>query len=106
MARAAAPAPNQVFTPGEIPSEDTNVYVSRQNAEASIQRGGGAALGSYRLWRLWGRQDLERPTGGTIQNITSFRDPMMKSFVKFVGTLSGAGLLPESDTLTIEEGQD
>lgn len=38
MSFFSTPAPNEVFTPGEIPLEETNVYVSRSDSEKALKR--------------------------------------------------------------------
>ncbi len=40
-------------------------------------------------------QDVERREGGRVYNLNSFRDPMMKSFIRFMHELEAQGLLPE-----------
>lgn len=43
-------------------------------------------------------KDVERTGGaGRIQNVTSFTDPMMKSFVRFMVTLDKTRLVPEEE---------
>lgn len=42
-------------------------------------------------------QDVTRESGGAIQNVTSFTDPMMKSFVRFMGTLADTQIVNEDD---------
>ena len=39
--------------------------------------------------------DIERETGGRIQNMTSFSDPMMKSYVRFMKAADSAKVVPE-----------
>lgn len=46
-------------------------------------------------------QDVERlPKGARIRNLTAFSDPMMKSFVRFMDRLDGAGYMPSARELT------
>lgn len=40
-------------------------------------------------------QDVERPDGDRVHNLTAFRDPMMKSFIRFMGEVESQGLLPQ-----------
>ena len=39
--------------------------------------------------------DIERETGGRMQNMTSFSDPMMKSYVRFMKAADSAKVVPE-----------
>lgn len=40
-------------------------------------------------------QGVDRETGGQIQNISIFTDPMMKSYVRFIGTITDAQIVDE-----------
>jgi type II secretory pathway predicted ATPase ExeA len=40
-------------------------------------------------------QDVERTGGQRVYNLTAFRDPMMKSFIRFMDEVEAQGLLPE-----------
>lgn len=42
-------------------------------------------------------QNVERETGGEVQNVSSFTDPMMKSFVRFMETLAETELVQEDE---------
>lgn len=39
-------------------------------------------------------QDVDRQTGDRVYNLSAFRDPMMKSFIRFMAELEDQGLLP------------
>lgn len=42
-------------------------------------------------------QDVNRDSGGRIQNVTSFADPMMKSYVRFMDTITSTHLVHEDE---------
>ncbi|GAA1918925.1 ATP-binding protein [Nocardioides hwasunensis] len=44
-------------------------------------------------------QDVERREGGRVYNLNSFRDPMMKSFIRFMRELEVQGLVPKPPAL-------
>lgn len=52
-------------------------------------------------------QDVERFVGGNrVHNLTAFTDPMMKSFVRFMGNVDNTSLMPSpSELRTIEEAE-
>ncbi|PZF62957.1 hypothetical protein DEI81_08340 [Curtobacterium sp. MCBD17_013] len=42
-------------------------------------------------------QDVDRETGGRIQNLNSFTDPMMKSYVRFMATITTTEIIHEDE---------
>lgn len=52
-------------------------------------------------------QDVERVVGSQrIHNLSAFSDPMMKSFIRFMSTVDGTGLMPPEQILASIEDQE
>ena len=47
-------------------------------------------------------QDVERQSGSRVYNLNAFRDPMMKSFIRFMAELEEQGLLPRDRMRELE----
>jgi hypothetical protein len=43
-------------------------------------------------------RDIRKVEGGTVRNLTAFRDPMFKFFVRFIGNAENQGFLPAGST--------
>lgn len=52
-------------------------------------------------------QDVERAVSGDrVHNLTTFTDPMMKSFVRFMGNLDKTALMPPAPVLEAAADED
>jgi len=88
-------------------------YVNMEEiaSQVSIQLGDAtpstALSGPLRSLKTGGEgilQDVERQTGNRVYNLNAFRDPMMKSFIRFMDELEKQGVLAADTMRTLGEG--